>query len=88
MMQGYKHLPYGQLSGIKKGDVIERRIAFMVPSYVTVVDITPVTIKCDPWAFDRDSGLEIDEDIFCVISYIGKVLTKEEKQIIKEKGQL
>jgi hypothetical protein len=83
----YKPLTKEQLHQIKKGDVIERMLAFSIPVYLIVQDVTDKIIDCG-WTFDRDTGLEIDEDISTTASYIRRVLTEEQKKQVKETGKL
>lgn len=73
---------------IKKGDVIERMLAFKIPVYLIVGEVTEDRI-ISAWEFDRNTGLEIDEDIQRMspgiqISYIRRVLTEEQKQYLAE----
>lgn len=87
----YKPLSKEVLRSIKAGDVIERMLAFEIPMYLIVAEVTEDRIKC-AWEFDRDTGLEIDEDIQDMsvpiqkrmqISYIRRVLTEEQKDYLK-----
>lgn len=72
------------LLAIKKGDVLERMLAFQIPIYIIVQEVTNDVIDAG-WTFDRNTGLEVDEDIPTPpeISYIRRVMTDEQKQILK-----
>jgi len=85
--QEFNPLSIDEYQAIKVGDVLERMLGFAIPCYVTVVEITDDFIDCG-WVFDRNTGLEIDEDIPVPVSYISKVLNEEEKLIIKNGGKL
>lgn len=94
--QEYHPMSKEALRAIKPGDVIERMLAFVVPVYLIVQEVTEDRIKCG-WEFDRNIGLEIDEDLQDMsvpleertqISYIRKVLTEEEKEEVKKNGKL
>jgi hypothetical protein len=85
--QEYNPLKKDTLHSIKKGDVVERMLAFSIPCYLVVQDITETIIDCG-WTFDRNTGLEIDEDIPSTVSYISKILTEKEKLRVKETGKL
>lgn len=87
MKQEHKPLTTEQYQAINVGDVIERMLAFTIPMYLNVVDVTDNIIDCG-WTFDRNTGLEIDEFIPTTVSYISRVLTEEEKEIIKNGGKL
>ena len=87
MKQEYKPLNKDVIRTIKVGDIIERMLGFSVPHYLNVVDVTDTIIDCG-WTFDRNTGLEIDEDISVTVSYISKVLNEEQKEIIKAGGKL
>ena len=72
--QEYKPLTKEQYNSIKVGDVIERMLAFCIPCYLNVQEVTDKVIDCG-WTFDRNTGLEINEDIPTTVSYISKILT-------------
>lgn len=90
MKQEHKPLTKEQYNSIKPGDVIERMLAFCIPLYLIVSEVDDKFIYAGKggWVFDRNTGLEIDEDISHTVSYIRKVLTEEEKQIVIQKGKL
>lgn len=87
MKQKYEPLSKEILYSIKKGDVIERMLAFCIPVYLVVQEVTEDIIDAG-WTFDRHTGLEIDKDIPTTVSYIRRVLTEEEKEIVKKEGKL
>lgn len=77
MKQQHNPLTKSQYRDIKEGDVIERMLAFCLPMKLRVQSVDEDTIDAG-WVFDRNTGLEIDEDIPTTVSYISKVFTKEE----------
>lgn len=87
MEQNYTPLTKEEYNSIKAGDVIERMLAFAVPVYLVVQKVEGNIIDCG-WEFDRNTGLEIDEDIPTTVSYISKILTEEQKEIVKNGGKL
>jgi hypothetical protein len=87
MKQQHNPLSQEQYREIKAGDVVERMLGFIIPVYLIVQEITDNIIDCG-WTFDRNAGLEIDDDIPTTASYISKVLTEEEKVIVKNGGNL
>ena len=87
MEQQHKPLSQEQYRAIKAGDVVERMLAFTIPVYLIVQEVIDDIIDCG-WTFDRNTGLEIDDDIPTTVSYISKVLTEEEKVIVKNGGNL
>lgn len=80
--QEYKPLTKEEYRSIKQGDIIERQLAFAIPMYLRVQSIVDDIIDAG-WTFDRNTGLEIDEDISHTVSYISKVLTPEEAKDLK-----
>ena len=76
MEQQYIPLTKEQYHSIKKGDIIERMLAFAIPMELIVQDVTENIIDCG-WTFDRNTGLEIDEDIPVKVSYISKIIKQE-----------
>ncbi len=85
--QKYNPIEKEALLSIKKGDVIERMLGFSIPMYLVVQEVTETIIDCG-WTFDRNTGLEVDEDISVTVSYISKILTEEEKNKVKTTGAL
>lgn len=90
MKQSYTPMTKDSLLKIKKGDVIERMLGFCIPIYIIVQEVTENRIKCI-WEFDRETGLEVDEDLQDMsvpmkdrmqISYIRRVLNDEQKAIL------
>lgn len=77
MKQEHNPLTKEEYHAIKEGDVIERMLAFCIPMKLVVQNVTDNIIDCG-WTFDRNTGLEIDEDIPTTVSYISKVIKKEE----------
>lgn len=86
--QEYRPLAKEDYKSIKVGDVVQRMLAFVFPIYLNVTDVKDTLIVCGGWEFNRETGLEVDEDIPVPASYISKVLTEDEKQIIKDGGVL
>lgn len=87
MKQNFNPLTQEQYRSIKTGDVIERMLGFAVPMYLNVGEVTEDKIDCG-WVFDRNTGIEIDEDIPMPVSYISRILTEEEKKIVADGGKL
>lgn len=81
MQIDYTPLSKDELNTIKKGDVIERMLAFCIPCYIVVQEVTDDRIDAG-WIFDRNTGLEIDPDISHTVSYIRRVLTEEMKWLV------
>jgi hypothetical protein len=48
---------------VKVGDKVTRFIAEEISMELTITEITPLLIICGPWAFDRATGIEEDEDL-------------------------
>lgn len=80
--QSYTPLTREEYNQIKPGDVIERMLAFCIPMYLVVQKIENGVIDAGLWTFDTNTGLEIDEDIPTTVSYIRRVLTEEQKQLL------
>lgn len=58
---------------VKKDDTVLRMLAGTIPMKLTVVEITEDRIICGGgWEFDRQTGVEIDDDIPCVVSFLVK----------------
>jgi len=85
--QEYNPLKKEVLHSIKEGDVIERMLAFLIPCYLIVQKVEGDIIDCG-WTFDRNTGLEVDEDLSTPASYISKILNEEEKEKVKKDGKL
>lgn len=81
MKQEHTPLTKEQYNSIKKGDVIERMLAFCIPCYLIVQDVKDGIIDAG-WTFDANTGLEIDEEIPSTVSYIRRILTEEQKQYL------
>jgi hypothetical protein len=73
-----------KLHEIKVGDVVERMLAFRLPNYWQVTEVTDdfITIGLG-WTFDRNTGLEVDEDISVTVSYLRRILTKDQIELLK-----
>jgi hypothetical protein len=69
----YTPLTKEELHDIKVGDTIERMLGFTIPLLLVVQSVSDTIIDCG-WIFDRNTGLEIDEDISVTVSYIRKVI--------------
>ena len=55
---------------VKVGETVKRMLAGVVPMKLKVSEITETRIICGPWEFDRNTGLEIDEDIPVTVSFL------------------
>ena len=83
--QFYEPMSKESLQAIKPGDIIERMLAFAIPVPLEVGEVTDNVIKAGYWEFDRNTGLEIDDDIPMKVSYIRRVLTNDEaEQLLKK----
>ena len=87
MKQKHTPLTKEQYQAIKPGDVIERMLAFCIPMYLNVQKVEDGIIDAG-WTFDRNTGLEIDGDIPLSVSYIRRVLTEEQKELLKTQKEL
>lgn len=83
MKQEYNPLTKEEYHSIEKGDVIERMLAFCIPMKLVVQNVTDDIIDCG-WTFDRNTGLEVDDAIPTTVSYISKIIKKEDLEDIKE----
>jgi hypothetical protein len=86
MQAEYQPLTGEQLTAIKKDDVIERMLAFMIPVYLVVQAVSDDIIDAG-WTFDRKTGLEVDEDLTHPASYIRRVLTEDEKLAVRAEAE-
>ena len=41
-----------------------------IPSDLTITEVKDDLIICGAWKFDRDSGIEVDDDISCQVSHL------------------
>lgn len=82
MKQEYRPLSKDQLSAIKAGDVIERMLGFEIPVYLVVQKVEGGIIDAG-WKFSVETGIEVDEDIPTPVSYIQRVLTEDQKDLLK-----
>jgi hypothetical protein len=62
-------------------------LAFCIPMYLNVQKVEDGIIDAG-WTFDRNTGLEIDGDIPQTVSYIRRVLTEEQKELLKTQKEL
>lgn len=76
MKQEYKPLTKEEYNSIQPGDKIERMLAFCLPMELIVQSVSDTIIDAG-WTFDRNTGLEIDEDIPTTVSYISKIYKSE-----------
>jgi len=81
MEPAYLPMTKEALHAIKSEDVIERMLAFRIPMYLVVQKVEDDIIDAG-WTFDRNTGLEIDDDIPVKVSYIRRVLTEEQKTLL------
>ena len=52
------------------GDTVTRLLAGKIPMELPVTDVTDSRIVCGWWEFDRDTGIEIDEEISVQVSHL------------------
>ncbi len=57
---------------VKPGDTVNRMLAGQIPMKLKVTDVTDTRIVCGGWEFCRITGIEIDDDIPCVVSFLVK----------------
>jgi hypothetical protein len=86
--QKQEYIPMSKeaLREIKVGDIIERMLDFCISCKFIVSKVTEDRIYAALWEFDRNTGLEIDEDIPCTVSYIKGIIPPEEVLISSPKG--
>ena len=58
----------------KVGDIVTRNLGGR-PMYLKVTDVTETQIGCGPWVFDRETGIELDDEIDCVVSWLEPQVT-------------
>jgi hypothetical protein len=73
----YKVVPY-DYANLKVGDEVIRWLAGTIPMKMKVTALTNDVITCEWWTFDRKTGVEIDDDIPGVVSFLGKSCKKTE----------
>lgn len=59
---------------LKIGDTVKRMLGGQVPMTLPIMALTDDTITLGPfgWVFDRQTGLEIDGEIFVLVSHLVK----------------
>lgn len=64
---------------VKIGDYVLRYISTIsiTPMRLKVTDVTDKIIKCGPWEFSKETGLEIDEDLGWTELASGSYIKKE-----------
>lgn len=62
------------LYALQPGDKVQRLLAGIVPMTLNVSHVDDKVITCGPWTFDRDTGIEIDEDLGWGTAYSGSYL--------------
>lgn len=87
MIQKYNPMNKKDLLNIKPGDLIERMLGFSIPVYLVVQEVTDDLIKAG-WEFDRNTGLEVDDDIPVKVSYIRRVMNEEQKELLKTQKEI
>lgn len=62
------------LSLVKPGDKVVRMLAGIIPMELVVTEVTETEILCgardEGYKFNRKTGVEIDEDIPVIVSYL------------------
>ena len=53
-----------KLENIKVGDTVTRLLAGSLRMDLKVSKVTETTIECGPWVFSKETGGEIDEDLW------------------------
>ena len=54
----------------KKGDKVRRMLAGVKPLDLIISEVKDDLIICGWWTFDRDTGIEVDDDISCQVSHL------------------
>jgi hypothetical protein len=54
----------GNFRDVKVGDTVTRIISETIPMEMKVTYADDNEIRCGDWVFDRDTGMEIDDDLF------------------------
>jgi len=59
-------------SKVAVGDTVTRMLGGVVPMELPVTDVTETEIILGPfgWTFDRKTGLEVDDEISCLVSHL------------------
>jgi hypothetical protein len=52
------------------GQVVTRMLGGYIPMELKVTEVTDAEIICGPWRFDKETGVEIDEDIGVTVSHL------------------
>lgn len=65
------------LSSLKVGDEVTRMLAGTTAMPLKVTSISENKIVCGLWEFDRNTGLEIDDDFHFTVSYLLPALKRE-----------
>lgn len=65
---------------VKEGDYVLRYFGeiSIIPMKLKVTKVTDTVIKCGPWEFDKETGLELDEDLGWDARHSGTYIKKEE----------
>jgi len=50
-------------SHVQEGDVVTRMLAGVVPMELTVTKVGETLIHCGEWTFDRETGVEEDDEL-------------------------
>jgi hypothetical protein len=66
---------FEKLLTIKPGDVVTRLLGGQVPMNVNVTAVTDDKIICGTWVFDRETGMEIDEQLGWTKTHSGSCLS-------------
>ena len=78
--QSFIPLSKEEYNSIKEGDWVTRMLAFCIPMPLKVTRVTDTTIITGLWEFDRNTGIEIDEDISSPVSYISEINPKKNEK--------
>ena len=61
----------------KEGEYVIRMLAGRIPMGLKITELTPDKIICGAWEFKRDTGVEIDEDIPVIVSFLARTVNDE-----------
>lgn len=64
---------------LKVGDIVTRKLGGVVPMKLRITEVTDTLIICGWWKFDRETGVEEDEDLGWGVAFgkTGSYLSEE-----------
>jgi hypothetical protein len=61
------------------GDIVTRNLCGCLMQ-LKVTRVTDTCIECGPWVFDSGTGIEIDEELECIVSWLEPQKTSEQRE--------